>query len=215
MKQFIVGLALAALLAGCTTAPFTQDMRDKYNLSPEQLQRIQFYNSAEIVLERHVERKTGTPMPDSRLQLAQTELIRKVVIPPETPGVAVGVTNDMLEISFENGKSLFFGSSPAKRKEVGGLYCLLARDWTDRRGTLSYGGETYRTAIANGAVHLLVDVNDVRRFRIVSKTLKGVTVSDHEAATYYNTLVGRRVDDTNSVPAQAAPAEPSAAKETP
>ncbi len=203
MKKLIPCLLLALGLTGCATAPFTQDIRDKYGLTPDQIRRIQFFNSEEIVLERHLQRQVGEATPENRLQLTQTDIIRTVVIPPETPGVAVGVTNDMLEISFENGKSLFFGSSPAKRKHVGGLYCLLARDWTNRRGTLTYGGDSYRTALGNGAVHLLVNVEDIRQFRIVSKTLKGVTVAAREAQSHTSTVPGLRISVTNGLPSVA------------
>lgn len=215
MKKTVFALAAAAaLLGGCTTVPYTQEMRDKYGMTPENLRKVQFYNSDEIVLERHIQRKAGKPTPGNRLELTQTDVIKKVTIPPETPGVVVGVTNDMLEISFEEGRSLFFGSSPARRKEVGGLYCLLARDWTDRRGTVGYGGETYLTAPGNGAVHLVVNLDDVRRFRIVNKTLKGVTVADHEFSQYYSTVVGRRVSETNApaAPAADAPVQEPAGK---
>ena len=210
MKQIVrIASVLAglSLLSGCARLPFTQDLRDQYNLSPAQLGRIQYYTSGPIVLERVVQKQVAAPTERNRLQIAQAELVRRVNIPEGTPGVAVGFTNDMLEISFEPGKSLFFGSSPAKRKEVGGLYCLLARDWTDRRGTLSYGGETYRTRPGAGGVHLLIDVEEGRRFRTVAKTLGGLTVADREFQAYLSTLTGRTVQVEGSISNAPPPAK--------
>lgn len=195
----------AAALSGCARLPFTQDLRDQYNLSPAQLGRIQYYTSGPIVLERVVQKQQATPTEQNRLQIAQAELVRRVNIPEGTPGVAVGFTNDMLEISFEPGKSLFFGSSPAKRKEVGGLYCLLARDWTDRRGTLTYGGETFRTRPGAGGVYLTIDIEEGRRFRTVAKTVDGLTVSDRDFQAYLSTLTGRTVNAEGSVTNAPAP----------
>lgn len=199
MKNIITLLCASGLLAGCALipvsnkVPFTHDLREQYAISPDDISRLQFYVSEEIVLERLIHKQGAKATKENRLELLNNDVVRQVRIPRLTPGVAVSVTNDMIEVSFEQGKTLFFGSSPAKRKEVQGAYSLLARDWTDRKGTVTYGGETFTTQPGAGGVHLFVDVDDVRAFRVVGKTLKGVTVADRELADYYGTITGRGV----------------------
>lgn len=207
MKKIITLLASTALLSGCALipmsvkVPFTHDLREDYAISPEEIRKLQFYTSDEIVLERLIHQQGAKATKESRLELLNNDVVRQVRIPRHTPCVAVGVTNDMIEVSFEQGKALFFGSSPAKRKEVEGAYSLLARDWTERKGTVTYGGDTWTTRPGAGSVHLLVNVDDVRAFRVVGRTVKGVTVADREFAEYYKTIV----DKPTNAPAVTQP----------
>jgi hypothetical protein len=212
MKKILLPTLIAALLAGCsnlrlggftTTTPFTQDLRETYAITPEQITKLQFYTSDEIVLERLLHKQSAEASKENRLTLVNNDVVRRVRIPADTPCVAVAVTNDMIEVSFEQGKTLHFGSSPAKRKETKGVYSLLARDWTERRGTVSYGGETYTTEAGAGQVHLVVKADDVRAFRVVGRTVKGVTVADREFAEYYKTIVTPATNAPTAVPPTA------------
>jgi hypothetical protein len=201
-----VGLCVL-LLSGCARMPFSHGMREEYLLNPAQIRKLQFYTSGPITLERRVTRAIGETTEKNDLQLTQAEAVRVVRIPGNTPGVALFVTNDMLEISFEPGRSLFFGSSPAQREKVGDNYSLLARDWSGRRGTLTYGGQTYVTGKGNGAVHLLVDVVELRKTKVVDRTVKGMSVRDPAVDTDHNLLTGRTVKERSAGPPVESPSK--------
>jgi hypothetical protein len=202
MKLVLAGLALGALMvAGCTKIPFTHDMREEYELTPYKLTRVQFYTSGDILLERRVERTTGEPTDTRRLQLTQAEVIRKISIPEGTPGVVVGVEDDRLEVSFEEGKSLFFGSKPETRAKLGGLYSLMAARWNGGYGELEYGGERFRARPTSGSVHLMVDVEDIKKTKVVSKTVKGRTATNGIDGV----LSGLTVESAGTTPAPVAP----------
>ena len=56
MRSLLI-LFIAALLTGCaSTQPFTQQVRTKHTLSPDEIKQLQFYASHDIVLKK-VEKK--------------------------------------------------------------------------------------------------------------------------------------------------------------
>lgn len=174
-------LAVMLLTGGCTHVPFDHDMRQRYQLTPETLHNVQFYTSGTIVLERRVKRQRGKPGADRQLVLQQTELIRQVVIPERTPGVVAAVHDDRLEIEFEPGASLAFGSTEKNRKRTGGLYYLLAKRGENGRGTVVYGGEVFQVRPGSGSVYLLVNARDIRRTKVVKKTVRGILATEPRA----------------------------------
>lgn len=173
-------LALIALLtaAGCARIPLDHQLRTVYQLTPETLQGVQVFTSGDITLERRVDRKRAAAAPDRLLVLQETELIRRVFIPEGTPGVIVGVQDDRLEVQFEPGATLTFGSTEKNREKLGGLYNLMANRWEDGRGLLMYGGEVFQTQAGAGAVHLVIRARDMQRTKVVRKTVRGMIATD-------------------------------------
>lgn len=172
---FLIAIVLAT---GCARIPLDHQLRTVYQLTPETLQGVQVFTSGDIVLERRVERKRAAAAPDRLLELQETELIRRVFIPEGTPGVIVGVQDDRLEVQFEPGATLTFGSTEKNREKLGGLYNLMANRWEDGRGLLMYGGEAFKTQPGAGAVHLVVRARDMQRTKVVKKTVRGMLATD-------------------------------------
>lgn len=173
-------LGLIAWLAavGCARIPLDHQLRTVYQLTPETLQGVQVFTSGDITLERRVDRKRAAAAPDRLLVLQETELIRRVFIPEGTPGVIVGVQDDRLEVQFEPGATLTFGSTEKNREKLGGLYNLMANRWEDGRGLLMYGGEAFQTQAGAGAVHLVIRARDMQRTKVVRKTVRGMIATD-------------------------------------
>lgn len=177
MQKLCLSLVLiAGLGAGCARMQFTHDMRQQYNLSPEILQQMQVYSSGPIHLERRLTKKNAEVDAGSELTLKEAELIRKVYIPRGTPGVITEVADDRLTVSFEEGSSLVFGSSPGLRGKLGGLYNLMALSWSNGYGEVIYGKDTYRMEPGSGAVHLMVNARNLEQTKVVRKTLDGLKV---------------------------------------
>lgn len=183
MKQYLMMLLVTVIGAGCARMQFTHDMRQQYGLTPELLQRTQVYASGPIHLERRVTKKDATVDKDKALKLKEAQVIRKVFIPRGTPGIVTAVADDRLTVSFEEGASLVFGSSPALRGKLGGLYNLLAASWTNGYGEVVYGADVFRVMPGSGAVHLTVDARNFEQTRVVRKRLDGRRVNASEAFT--------------------------------
>jgi len=179
LKKICLSLVLCAGLGtGCARMQFTHDMRQQYNLTPDLLQQMQVYASGPIQLERRISRKEAAVDDRKTLSLREAELIRKVYIPRGTPGIITAVDDDRLTVSFEEGASLVFGSSPALRGKLGGLYNLLALSWTNGYGEVTYGKDVYRIMPGSGAVHLTVDAKNFDQTKVVRKKLDGIRVGD-------------------------------------
>ena len=108
----LAGLFL--LSAGCVTPkiPMTASLIQEYDLGPEQLMKLQYYVSDDIVLARGgTDREAGVH--EAGVRLVSNRVVDYVVVPYKTPGIAVNASKDRLEIAFEEGSSFSF--SVAKR----------------------------------------------------------------------------------------------------
>ena len=113
------GGLLALFALGCQAIPpdlipFTQAMRERYDLTEDELRSVQFYSSEEIVLERVA--VGGVRWIDhGKLQAREGTLVHQIVIQYATPGIVeagsiVGPHEKRytIEVSFEPGAPLRF-----------------------------------------------------------------------------------------------------------
>ncbi|UCD39243.1 MAG: hypothetical protein JSW54_07145 [Fidelibacterota bacterium] len=109
-------LPLLLLLCSACLAPkwieFTAETRRLHKLTDDELTRIQFYNSNEIILTGVQEERQA---PTRRKQRLDTRLLDRVVIKRRTPGLAMAVGGNWIDISFEEGRSLHFTQLPSGR----------------------------------------------------------------------------------------------------
>ena len=107
-------LAASFLLAGCTTCrvAFTREIREQYLPESEDLKKLQYYLSDDITLQREFVRGDAEVSKGHKLVTKETGLVEEVIVRARTPGVATEVGDTYIAISFEPGKSLYFGSPP-------------------------------------------------------------------------------------------------------
>lgn len=195
----VTALASLVLASGCVRPAFTLATRERHDLSSDDLSRIQFYTSGELVLRREVAVQRSQTGPQG-LVLQQGETIEEVVIPAHTPGVVLRADGDFLLVGFAPQRpdlSLWFGvkrrPAPAPQPLEDLRYELvhLANGPDDptplepryHKGfLLSYGGHDYRLADrAMWQVHLLYDEGSQVRQRVRLQP-PGWHVSDRPAA---------------------------------
>ena len=176
--------AAAVVLSGCGKPAFTMAVRERYNLAPVDMRRLQFYTSGEIVLRRElptVQRGTS----GNTLLMSDGVVVEEIVIPMKTPGVALRVEGDFLLISFSRehpDRALWFTT----KKEGEEVIPLDDKQYTlvhlengaaepppfeprySKGYLLSYGGYSYQ--LADGkmwGVHLLYDEGSFAQKRVV------------------------------------------------
>ena len=142
---------------------YNQGLRRVYNLTDDELRRVQFYNSNTIVLTLADEVREAPNTKKRRKQKLDVRHIDQVIIEEHTRGVAVGVGGNWLDISFEEGRALRFALLPNGRFAIKDKIVL-------------YGGQRYR-----------VDYLDHRRSRypvtlLVQRDLKPKTVVNRQKA---------------------------------
>lgn len=167
----VIGIVLFLATACAPRIPFTQEVRQKYKLTTEDLKAIQFYASQDIVLYRG-EKKGSKATEDGTLTVSSDANIETVIIKAGTPGVVDKVLDDKrLAISFETGegKVLVFGNPTATK----GVYKLMAARWANGKGELTYGGKSYFTAKGDQNAYLEFKLKRMYRKKKSAQVVKG------------------------------------------
>ena len=179
IRYLIYMVLLSVLSTSCATSftPFTSRLYQESNWTEEELHSIQFWLSEDIVL-RRVQRGNLSEIEEGEIKVVNGERVEEVFLPKGTPGVYLFRPKaNRLAISFEaegDDRYLVFGPSPRENNR----FVLLAKDWSRREGTVTYGGKLYRVDARAADAALLVDLKRVNRTIIDSRTAKGRKVKD-------------------------------------
>lgn len=179
MFRYPFVFAIAALiLSSCSPSlsPFTQRLYNENSWTESELKQIQFYLSEDIVLRRGL-KGMSSEITSGEIKIKDGRKVEEIVLRRGTPGVILFVPKDnRFAVSFEEGdkKFLMFGPNP----KVNDRYVLLASEWKNQRGKVSYGGERYWVDASRGLSSLMVDVSRARNVSVRSRTAKGRRVSN-------------------------------------
>jgi hypothetical protein len=171
-------LSIGLLMASCSPrlSPFTQDLYESNAWTEGELKRIQFYLSDDVVLQRKAKGGRST-IANGEIKIINGEKIEQIVLREGTPGVLLFIPKeDRFAIGFENGKDkryLMFGPNP----KAGGRYTLLASDWVNRKGKITYEGNHFWIDSRGGIANLMVDLKRTRNVSVSSRTASGRRVN--------------------------------------
>lgn len=167
----------AILAAGCNLpVPFTQELRNEYDLTEEQLRHIQYYVSGPLTLRRELATDEATVTPGHQVRIVKEHRVEEIIIGRGTPGIAERVTADSLDVSFEKGHHITFGCKTTDddgKERSEGRYLLYAKGWQEDRGKVTYGGKTFYVVGSSGDVHLLVDLRKIKSSKKDTRRVKG------------------------------------------
>lgn len=179
MKKIIVFLVLSMVVlssCGSKLRYFTNDLYREFRWTDNELSRIQFYVSEDIVLQRKLSGESAR-IKDGKIRVVNGSEIEEIVIEKGTPGVFLESPKDgKFAISFDSGnesKFLMFGPN----EKANGRYVLLAKDWEKKWGTITYGDKTYETSAASAYAALMVDIKKAQKLRVKSQRAKGNKVN--------------------------------------
>lgn len=177
-KNLLLFVALSSfLISSCapTYTYFTKDLHDQQQWSEEDLKRVQFYTSSEIILTRLLT-AGETMISGGKIIVKNGERYEKVVIPTGTPGVMIMMpAEDRMAISFEtknNESFLMFGPNP----EYNNRFALLAQDWEKDQGQVHYGDKLYTVDAAYAYACLMVDMRKESERQYTTKSVMGRSV---------------------------------------
>lgn len=177
--RILIFLSLFIGLSACSPrlTPFTQEIYDQNRWSEQELQKIQFYLSDDIVLRRQYKGGEST-IEGGKIRMVDGREVEEIIFKAGTPGVLLFMPKtDRFAISFEsNGEERFlmFGPNP----KAGDRYVLLAKDWDRRSGEVSYDGKVYRTSSESAFAHLLINLKRIQRMERESRTVRGRTIEE-------------------------------------
>lgn len=172
---FVICLFSLFVLSSCSKklSYFTDQLYDEYDWSEEELKKVQFYLSDDIVLYRELSSEEAR-IKDGKIKIKDGRKIEEIIFEEGTPGLLLfSPKQDRLAISFDqDDKYLMFGSN----SKVGGKFVLLAKDWKKRTGQVTYGTQTYYTTSASAFSSLLVDLDHAGGVNRQVQKVKGRTI---------------------------------------
>lgn len=178
MKIYLPLFCISMLLISCSPryTYFTESLYEKQKWSSDDLQRIQFYVSEDIVLSRSVS-DNDSKITEGKIVIVNGKRVQQIVIKERTPGVLVLMPKeDRFAISFEDDDNayLMFGPNPKYHER----FALLAQDWERERGKVHYKGQLYNVDNSSAFAALMVDLrregqNEYETRRVQGRTVKG------------------------------------------
>ncbi len=158
---FALTLLLICLTScGPRLSPFTQRLYEDQGWQEDDLRRIQFYLSEDVVLQRELRNDRST-IRKGTVQVIDGREVEQVVFRRNTPGVfTFSPKSERMAVSFEadNDNYLVFGPNPKN----GDRYTLLAGDWTRNSGTITYAGREWKVSSADAFASLLIPLKRLR-----------------------------------------------------
>jgi hypothetical protein len=175
-KSLIQLFLVIVLLSSCSPKiPFTQSIRDKYNLTELELKGIQFYLSDAVLLRRGTTEKSEKSTEDGTLVINSGKEVEQITFKSSTPcaiNKVLGIS--LVSVAFEDGpeKHLVFGSGNSRD----GYYRLQALSWDKGRGKINYGGSTYYSAPGSENAILLFRMKSLKNLKYKETVVKGKSV---------------------------------------
>jgi len=175
MKQvlFAIGIVSMLMLNSCVKnlAPITQKMIDENGWDENQLKRIQFYTSEDIILYK-LKDASDVDIKDGKIQYETDKSVKEIVIKKNTPGILVYYPKkDRWGVSFEKGNSYYLTFGPHPKR--GEQFVLLASEWDDTKGLVTYNGDNYSVPTKNADAILLVDTKSIKKLAVDRRKAKG------------------------------------------
>ncbi len=178
LKIPFVALLLVILSSSCgpTLRPFTKNLYQDRSWTDNELKRVQFYLSDDIVMRRQVSGSTFE-VTSGEIKIVDGRKVEEIVIRKGTPGILLFRPKaSRFAVSFEEGSDsryLIFGPNP----KAGGRFVLLASEWNRRQGQVTYDGRKWNVDATSAYSALLVDLKKIRKVSVSSRTAKGRKVT--------------------------------------
>lgn len=176
LSIFSFSIVLSFGISSCKPVPqksvFTQKLYKDSGLSKDDLQRVQFFIDRDIVIYR-VLNSSDSRVEGGKITIRGGENVEEIVIKRGTKGALVYMPkDDRLGISFDatsDEKYLMFGPNPKNYNR----YSLLATEWQNGIGTVTYGDAKWKTISGNAYAALLVDLSNYRKTEVNTQVPKG------------------------------------------
>lgn len=165
------------MMASCSPSlsTFNQKLYEENQWSEEELKKIQFYLSDDIILTRVFE-KGETQITNGKIKTINGQQIEELRFKKGTPGVFLfSPKENRFAISFENSVEpsyLIFGPNP----KFGNRYALFGKEWNRNSGQVTYQDKVYNTSTSSAWTTLMVDLTRIKKSQVSRKTAEGRVV---------------------------------------
>ncbi len=173
--RFLILVVFSGLLIACAskkTVYFDQSLRENVASYQIELTDVQFYNSSKIILERDLNYEE-TKVASGKIRFENGRFIERIIIKKNTPGVCENFTDEMIDVSFEQGDNrvLKFVRDGQDR------YRISALEWQNKHGKVAYD-TTHFFIVPGGEKALLkVRLEDIYNFKKEERVAPGRSIS--------------------------------------
>lgn len=176
MKQLPL-LLVILLAASCgMKVPFTDQVKQDYNLTDENLKKVQFFTSATIILERKNSVANQGTNSEGALVTNENSVENRIIIPVNTRCVyEKDEATGTIYVRFEVGQNKYLPFA-MRKGQANGKYYLEAKWDATKGGELDYGNLTYYATAESGGAFLLVVTKKLKRTKRKDRVVKGMKV---------------------------------------
>ncbi|MBK9271128.1 MAG: hypothetical protein IPM48_05995 [Saprospiraceae bacterium] len=172
VQLLIIVAGLTLISCSPQLTPLTQKIIDKNHWGPDELTRMQFYLSDDIVLRREVS-TSRTAINKGKIKNVNGAKIEEIIIERGTPGVMLfSPKENRIAVSFESTDKesyLMFGPNPKFDQR----YLLLGKEWDRHSGMVTYNGQEYSTSSHSAFAGLLVNLKQSNRVEKKTQVVGG------------------------------------------
>lgn len=176
MKYVLVAVLGLTALSCSQRIPYNDDIRKEYDLTAENLKKVQFYTSSQIILQKSVQSGSQEISQGGKLVVNQNRQEDRLIINPSTKCIfeKYGDKGEVF-IRFEvgTGKTLKFA---VRQNQANGKFYLDANWKSDKGGEVQYGNEVYYANSASGNAFLMVSIQKLKRTKRKDRVVKGIKV---------------------------------------
>lgn len=168
---FVVAMIM---LESCnSTIYFTQEMRNQLNDNQLKVEDVQFYNSRKLILKRNLT-YDETKIARGEIKFENGQYVEEIIIPKNTPGVAVNSTGKRIDVAFEQG----FNRDLKFVINDNNLYQITALLWEKDYGKVNYDTLVYYLVPGGDKTFLKVKKDNIYKFQKEKRIVKGRTVGN-------------------------------------
>lgn len=150
---------------------YTSDIQKAHKFSEENLKKVQFYTSEEIVLVQ-TKQDGDVIISNGKLVVRNNKDIEKIIIPKNTKCVLESIVDDnKFTFSFEvgQGRVLLFGNDGE------GRFSLMAKGgFENGAGIIPYADKNYVTT--NGGAFLMISAKKLNKLKAKERVIRGRTI---------------------------------------
>lgn len=187
---------LIVFSSGCSPKrPFTQSLIKEYDLTPDEIKRLQFYVSNGLLLERE-SMNIDKDINDEKHSLNKVEdkYIKQIYFRRKTPCIVNSVGSTKMDIAFEEDDQLLFKVAEGEDSKDIFYYAPDTKIWPPEKGTRSSGAgyrfwkkagtEKYADSTFTVYVrlshypYLLVDEKSLKKIIVDKRRVKGMRQSE-------------------------------------
>ncbi|MEM6395813.1 MAG: hypothetical protein AAF741_05665 [Bacteroidota bacterium] len=173
MKKLLYLTLIIPFLTACgpRLSPYTQRLYEDQGWNENDLRRIQFYLSEDLVLSREARGGSST-ITRGQIKIVDGREVEQVVIKRNTPGVFLfSPRENRMAVSFESSDDLFliFGPNP----RTGNRYTLRGSEWNRSGGKVTYAGQEWFVGGGDALAFLRVAIKRQRNRDVNSRVAGG------------------------------------------